>query len=496
MSERLIFEKGAAHRIGVSLPELDVNELPIEKLVPPRFLRKEPPRLPEVSEGEVVRHYTKLSKENYGVDDGFYPLGSCTMKYNPKLNEVAASFPGFLKIHPLQSEDLTQSALRLIYELGLYLAEIAGVDRVSLQPAAGAQGELTGLLMIRAYHTKHGNPRTKVIIPDSAHGTNPATASLAGYEVQVVHTNEKGLVDVEELKRIVDIDTAAFMLTNPNTLGLFEREILKIVQILHDAGALLYLDGANLNALLGLCRPGDMGFDVVHFNLHKTFTVPHGGGGPGAGAIGVKKQLAPFLPVPIVEKRGKKFVLKYGRPDSIGKLHTFYGNFGNMVRAHAYIRRMGAAGLAEVGRHAILNANYLRKRMESAYPIPYNRICMHEFVASARRFKEYGLHAWDLAKRLIDYGFHPPTVNFPLIVDEALMIEPTETESKETLDHFAEAMLAIAKEAEENPDIAKRAPHTRSVSRLDEVTAARRLDLRWVKRAEPAEPEIVQGKLL
>jgi len=496
MPERLIFEKGASHRVGFSLPDLDLSEVPIEKLIPLRFLRRKPPQLPEVSEVEVARHYTKLSKENYGVDDGFYPLGSCTMKYNPKLNEIVASFPGFLKIHPLQSEDLGQGALGLIYELGSCLAEIAGVDRVSLQPAAGAQGELTGLLMIRAYHTKHGNPRTKVIIPDSAHGTNPATASLAGYEVQVVHTNEKGLVDVEELKRIVDTDTAAFMLTNPNTLGLFEREILKIVQVLHDAGALLYLDGANLNALLGLCRPGDMGFDVVHFNLHKTFTVPHGGGGPGAGAIGVVERLVPFLPAPIVEKRGEKFVLDDARPDSIGKVHTFYGNFGNMVRAYAYIRRMGPAGLSEVGRNAILNANYLRKRMESAYPIPYNRICMHEFVASARRFKEYGLHAWDLAKRLIDYGFHPPTVNFPLIVEEALMIEPTETESRETLDRFVEAMLAIAKEAEENPDLVKQAPHTRSVSRLDEVTAARRLELRWVKRSEGAEPEIIQEKLL
>jgi glycine dehydrogenase subunit 2 len=430
------------------------------------------------------------------VDDGFYPLGSCTMKYNPRLNEVVASFPGFLKIHPLQSQNIGQGALRLMYDLGSCLAEIAGVARVSLQPAAGAQGELTGLLMIRAYHTKHGNPRAKVIIPDSAHGTNPATASLAGYDVQVVHTNDKGLVDVEELKRIVDTDTAAFMLTNPNTLGLFEREILKIVQILHDAGALLYLDGANLNALLGLCRPGDMGFDVVHFNLHKTFTVPHGGGGPGAGAIGVVKRLVPFLPTPVVEKRGEKFVLEEDRPDSIGKVHTFYGNFGNMVRAYAYIRRMGPAGLGEVGRNAILNANYLRKRMESVYPIPYNRICMHEFVASAKRFKQHGLHAWDLAKRLIDYGFHPPTVNFPLIIEEALMIEPTETETKEALDLFVEAMSAIAKEAEENPDLVKKSPHTRSVSRLDEVAAARKLELRWTKRPEDEEPEITQGKLL
>jgi glycine dehydrogenase subunit 2 len=496
MSEPLIFEKGAPHRVGVSLPDSDPGEASVEKLIPSKFLRKEPPRLPEVSEVEVVRHYTKLSKLNYGVDDGFYPLGSCTMKYNPRLNEVVASSPGFLKIHPLQSEYLGQGALRLMHDLGSCLAEIAGVARVSLQPAAGAQGELTGLLMIRAYHTKHGNPRTKVIIPDSAHGTNPATAALAGYEVQVVRTNDKGLVDVEELKRIVDTDTAAFMLTNPNTLGLFEREILKIVHILHDAGALLYLDGANLNALLGLCRPGDMGFDVVHFNLHKTFTVPHGGGGPGAGAIGVVKRLVPFLPTPVVEKRGDKFVLEEDRPDSIGKVHTFYGNFGNMVRAYAYIRRMGPAGLGEVGRNAILNANYLRKRMESAYPVPYNRVCMHEFVTSAKRFKEHGLHAWDLAKRLIDYGFHPPTVNFPLIVEEAFMIEPTETETKEALDRFVDAMLAIAKEAEEKPELVKTAPHTRSVSRLDEATAARKLELRWTKRPEDEEPEITQGKLL
>ncbi|MBI3994725.1 MAG: aminomethyl-transferring glycine dehydrogenase subunit GcvPB, partial [Nitrospirae bacterium] len=415
----------------------------------------------------------------YGIDQGFYPLGSCTMKYNPKVNEDVARYAGFAALHPLQPVEQTQGALQLLHQLEAALREITGMDRVTLQPAAGAQGELVGMLMVRAYHQSNGNPRRKVIVPDSAHGTNPATAALAGYQVQVVHSNANGLVDLDDLKHLVDPDTAALMLTNPNTLGLFERDILKIAERLHSVGALLYLDGANLNALLGLCRPGDMGFDVVHSNLHKTFTTPHGGGGPGAGALGVKSHLTPFLPTPVVEKTETGYVLDDRRPQSIGRIHSFYGNFGNLVRAYTYIRRMGAVGFRKVSTNAILNANYIRKRLEQVYPIPYNRFCMHEFVASAKKFRDKDVHAWDIAKRLIDYGIYPPTVNFPMVVEEALMVEPTETEPKENLDHFCEAMLRIAKEIEEDPDLVRKAPHTRSVTRLDEVRAVKDLNLRW-----------------
>ena len=350
---------------------------------------------------------------------------------------------------------------------------------MTLQPAAGAQSELVGMLIVRAYHQSRGTQRKKVIIPDSAHGTNPATAVLAGYKVQVVHSNAEGLVDLEDLKRLVDSETAALMLTNPNTLGLFERDILKISEILKAAGALLYLDGANLNALLGLCRPGDMGFDIVHSNLHKTFTTPHGGGGPGAGALGVKSHLVPFLPIPMVEKNEKGYVLDSRRPKSIGRIHSFYGNFGNLVRAYTYILRMGSTEFPNVSKNAILNANYIRKRLEDVYPIPYNRFCMHEFVASAKKFRVQNVYARDIAKRLIDYGIYPPTVYFPLIVEEAMMIEPTETEPKESLDQFCDVMLQIAKEIEEDPNRVRNAPHTRSVTRLDEVRAVKNLDLRW-----------------
>jgi len=479
MGESLIFEKSVPGRKGYSLPDLDVPEVPIAELIPADYLRKDPPLLPELSEVDVVRHFTNLSRDNYGVDQGFYPLGSCTMKYNPKVNEDVARYAGFAALHPLQPVEQTQGALQVLYQLEAALREITGMDRVTLQPAAGAQGELAGMLMIRAYHTSNGNPRRNVIVPDSAHGTNPASAALAGYQVQVVHSNADGLVDLDDLKHLVDQDTAALMLTNPNTLGLFERDILKIAEILHGVGALLYLDGANLNALLGLCRPGDMGFDVVHSNLHKTFTTPHGGGGPGAGALGVKAHLAPFLPVPVVEKTDQGYVLDGRRPQSIGKVHAFYGNFGNLVRAYTYIRRMGAVGFRKVSTNAILNANYIRKRLELVYPVPYNRFCMHEFVASAKKFREKDVHAWDIAKRLIDYGMYPPTVNFPMVVEEALMIEPTETEPKENLDRFCEAMLRIAKEIGEDPELVRKAPQTRSVTRLDEVRAVKQLDLRW-----------------
>ena len=482
MPEPLIFEKGSPGRRGYSLPPLDVPRLEIGQLIPKEYLRNAPPLFPEVSEVEVVRHFVRLSRENYGVDVGFYPLGSCTMKYNPKINEDIARIAGFLLAHPLQAERVSQGAFRLIYELEGYLKEISGMDRVSLQPAAGAQGEFAGMLMIRAYHSAQGRMRTKVLIPDSAHGTNPASATLVGYQVQVVRSNAEGLVDLDDLKRLADEDCAALMLTNPNTLGLFERDILKIAQILHEVGALLYLDGANLNALLGLVRPGDMGFDVVHFNLHKTFSTPHGGGGPGAGPVGVKEALVPYLPVPTIEQREGHFYLDSDRPASIGRLHAFYGNFGILARAYAYIRRLGASGLSEVSRASIINANYVRKRLKDFYHIPYDRACMHECILSAKRQKQREVHAWDIAKRLIDYGFYPPTVNFPLVVEEAIMIEPPESESKETLDEFCQAMIDIAKEAEEDPEKVKLAPHTTPLARLDEVLAARKPNVRWTKQ--------------
>ncbi len=479
MGEKLIFEYSSPGKKGYSLPENDVPTEPVEKLIEEKYLRKALPELPEVSEMEVVRHFTHLSQENYSIDSNFYPLGSCTMKYNPKVNEDVGRLPGFTHIHPLQPEALSQGVLQLLYELEQYLAEISGLSRVSLQPAAGAHGELTGMLMVRAYHQSMGNPRKKVIIPDSAHGTNPASAVLAGYDAVEVKSDKEGRVDLQDLKKVADAECAAFMLTNPNTLGLFEKNILQISRILKEYGILLYLDGANLNAMLGLCRPGDMGFDVVHFNLHKTFSTPHGGGGPGAGPVGVKKSLIPFLPVPTVERRGDLFYCNYERPKSIGKIQGFYGNFGVMVRAYAYIRTLGASGLKEVGENAILNANYMKKRLEGYFDLPYEGHCMHEFVLSAKRQKKAGVPTRDIAKRLLDFSFHPPTIYFPLIVDEALMIEPTETETKETLDRFCDAMIAIAKEIEENPNIVRSAPHTTIVSRLDETRAAKDLDLRW-----------------
>jgi len=478
MPEPLLFEKSSPGRRGYRLPALDVPRPPADAL-PAQARRAAPPAIPSLSEVDVVRHYTRLSRENYGVDVGFYPLGSCTMKYNPKINEEMARLPGAALAHPLQGESLSQGALRLMYELEQELKEIAGMDRVSLQPAAGAQGEFAGILMIHAYHAARGNPRRRVIIPDSAHGTNPASAALAGYEVQTVHSNAEGLVDVGDLEKLIDGNCAALMLTNPNTLGLFEKEIVKIAKIVHDAGALLYMDGANLNALLGLIRPGDMGFDVVHFNLHKTFSTPHGGGGPGAGPIGVKAPLIPYLPVPTVERDGSRLYLDHRRPESIGRLHMFYGNFGILVRAYTYLRRLGAAGVGEISRNAILNANYVRARLASAYQVPYNRACMHECVLSAKNQRVHGIHAWDIAKRLIDYGFYPPTINFPLVVEEAMMIEPPESESRQTLDAFCEAMLAIAAECEQRPDLVQNAPQTTARSRLDEVLAARKPRVRW-----------------
>lgn len=484
MSEKLIFEMSSPGRRGYSLPTSDVPERKTEELIPGDFLRGESPDLPEVSEIDAARHFIRLSIMNHHVDKGFYPLGSCTMKYNPKINETLARLSGFANLHPHQPEDTLQGALKLMFELGEYLEEIAGMDQITLQPAAGAHGELTGLLMINAYHRNNRQPRSKIIIPDSSHGTNPASVITAGFSTLQIKSNSKGLVDVEALKKAMSQDVAALMLTNPNTLGLFESEILEISKVVHDAGALLYMDGANLNAMMGIARPGDMGFDVVHFNLHKTFSTPHGGGGPGSGPVGVKASLAPFLPVPLVAKRTneqgeQEYYFDHDRPLSIGRMHGFFGNFGVMVKAYVYIRQNGPEGLREVSENAIINANYLKENLKQYYRLPYDGICQHEFVLSGVKQREKGVKTLDIAKRLLDFGLHAPTVYFPLTVPEALMIEPTETESKESLDEFKEAMIQIAREVDENPELVKSAPQNTPVTRLDEVKAARELNVRW-----------------
>lgn len=474
----LIFERSTSGRRAHGLPPLDVPETP--GLLPEGAVRRTPPALPEVSELEVVRHYTHLSHRNFSIDQGFVPLGSCTMKYNPKLHEEVARLAGFSRLHPYTPEEFAQGALRLMHELAEELAELVGMDAVTLQPAAGAHGELVGLLMIRAYFAHRGEERTKVIVPDSAHGTNPATAAMVGYQVVTVPSDARGNMDVGRLEEALGPDVAAVMLTNPNTLGLFEEQVDRIAALAHAVGAQMYLDGANLNAMLGITRPGDQGFDVMHTNLHKTFSTPHGGGGPGACAVAVKAHLEPFLPVPVVTRRGDRYVLEWDRPHAIGKVRAFWGNFANLVRAYAYLRTLGAEGLRAVAEHAVLHANYLRVRLAPYYEIPYDRVCKHEFVASGvRQRRERGVTTKDIAKRLLDYGFHAPTVYFPLIVEEAIMIEPTETESLQTLDAFTEAMIAIHREAEENPEVVKTAPHTTPVRRLDEVRAARLPDLRW-----------------
>lgn len=442
-------------------------------LIPEQYRRKNDAELPEVSEVDVVRHFIELSRINYGVDNGFYPLGSCTMKYNPKINEDMAGLEGFSLVHPYQPQETTQGCLQVLYEMDRMLSEITGMERFSLQPAAGAHGELTGLMIIKAYHTGRGDTgRKKIIIPDSAHGTNPASAALTGFEVIEVRSDEKGGVDIEALRKAVGSDTAGLMLTNPNTLGLFDENIKLIAEIIHDAGGLLYYDGANANAILGICRPGDMGFDIVHLNLHKTFSTPHGGGGPGSGPVGVKKELVPYLPVPLAEYDGNNYRLDYDRPQSIGRIRSFYGNFGVILRAYVYIRTMGAEGLRKVSENAVLNANYLMTLLKNHFKLPYDRTCMHEFVLSYEGRKD-SARTLDLAKRLLDFGYHPPTVYFPLIVDEALMIEPTETESKEALEAFAATLLNILMEAESDPAKVRNAPYTTPVSRLDEVRAAR-----------------------
>ncbi|MYL47984.1 aminotransferase class V-fold PLP-dependent enzyme [Halobacillus litoralis] len=478
----LIFELSQESRTGYSLPDFDVPETNVDDMIGEAYVRKSEPDLPEVSELQIMRHYTGLSKRNHGVDSGFYPLGSCTMKYNPKMNEDVARLTGFSHIHPYQPVESVQGALHLMYDLQESLAAITGMDTVTLQPAAGAHGEWTGLMMIRAYHEARGETnRTKVIVPDSAHGTNPASATVAGFEAVTVKSDERGLVDLEDLKRVVDEQTAALMLTNPNTLGLFEEDIEEMAAIVHEAGGKLYYDGANLNAILGYARPGDMGFDVVHLNLHKTFTGPHGGGGPGSGPVGVTAEFAEYLPAPILTKENDLYVFDYDRPHSIGRVKPYYGNFGINVRAYTYIRTMGPEGLKKVSEYAVINANYMMRRLQEAFDLPFDRHCKHEFILSGKRQKKLGVRTLDMAKRLLDFGYHPPTIYFPINVEEALMIEPTETESKETLDDFIDRMIQIAHEAENDPEKVQEAPHTTIVSRMDETQAARKPVLRYQK---------------
>jgi glycine dehydrogenase subunit 2 len=488
--EKLLCE---LHNPGSStsyLPQPDVPAPAVADLVPQELLRREALGLPEAPEPAVVRHYTRLSSLNYHVDRGMYPLGSCTMKYNPKVNEEMAGLQGFAGLHPHLPEEECRGALEIMWALEGYLKEVSGMDRVSLQPAAGAQGELTGLMMIRAFHASRGEDRDKILIPDSAHGTNPASAALSGCGALTIPSGPDGRVDLEAMRKGLDARCAAVMITNPNTLGLFETDVKKLADMTHEAGALMYLDGANLNAVVGLARPREMGFDVVHFNLHKTFSSPHGGGGPGSGPVGVVRELEPFLPVPVLERAddGPLF-WDFERPQSIGSVHAFYGNFGVMVRAYCYIRSLGAEGLEEVSRRAVLNANYLLARLKDCYELPYDSRCMHEFVLSGISQKAKGVRTADIGKRLLDYGLHAPTVYFPLIVPEALMIEPTETEGKPELDRFVQAMRRIAKEVEEEPETVKGAPYSTPVRRLDEALAARQLKVRWdgIGNGDPSE---------
>ena len=484
MTEPMIFEISSPGRKAVFLPELDVPETEL----PDALLREDLP-LPEVSEGDLMRHYVRLSQLNHAVDTGFYPLGSCTMKYSPKVNEEAAKLPGFTRTHPYQDHCTVQGNLKLMYELQEYLKEIGGFAELSLQPAAGAHGEFAGILMMRAYHEERGDARrTKVLIPDSAHGTNPASSGMSGYQVVEIKSDQRGNVDLDDLRTHCDDTVVGLMLTNPNTLGLFEEQVLEVTELIHGCGGLMYGDGANMNALLGIAKPGELGFDVLHYNLHKTFSTPHGGGGPGAGPVGASERLAKYLPGPIAVRGDKcDCHMEKARPcyhlempeSSIGRVKAFYGNFGVFIRAYTYIRMLGADGLRQVSEDAVLAANYLLAKLRDTYPLPYDRTCMHEFVLSGPLPQAPDVHTLDIAKRLMDYGFHPPTVYFPLIVREALMIEPTETESKETLDAFARALLKIAQEALANPDLLHQAPHTTPVSRLDEVRAARQPVLRW-----------------
>jgi glycine dehydrogenase subunit 2 len=481
-----IFEHSVEGRRAAVLPRTDVPEKPLEELIPKSLLRGRPAELPEISEPEIVRHYNRISRRNFDLDTGFYPLGSCTMKHNPRLNERVAALPGHARLHPAQEPKRAQGALELMWLLQASLAEICGLPHVSLQPSAGSHGELAGLLLTRAYHADRGEERAKVLTPDTAHGTNPATVTMAGYETVKLATNERGGIEIDDLRAKADGETACLMLTNPNTLGLFDENIAEIASIVHEAGGTLYYDGANLNAIMGRSRPGDMGFDIVHVNLHKSFSQPHGGGGPGAGPIAVSERIEPFLPRPQVVRREEQngaepsYELDYERPKSIGRLRGFQGNFGVFVRSYAYILSLGSDGLAEASETAVLNANYLLAKLSRGtagehVPVAFDRRCMHEFVLSGLpAAKKLGIKTLDIAKRLLDHGMHPPTVYFPLLVDEALMVEPTETETRESLDAFAEAISSILEEAAEDPEIARNAPYTTPVRRLDEAAAARK----------------------
>ena len=475
-----IFDRGAPGRRALMLPNADVETQPLDQLIPSHLLREEPAVLPEVSQIGLVRHYTALSRNNYGVDTGVYPLGSCTMKYNPRINEDIARIGEFANSHPLQGDELSQGNLKLIHELGEILRKIVGLDAITLQPAAGAHGEFVGMLLIKKYFEDHGEleKRRVILLPDSAHGTNPASAVIAGFDVKEIPSDERGMVDLEALKEHCNESLAGVMLTVPNTLGIFEEDILEITKLVHEVGGFCYFDGANLNSIVGRARPGDFGIDIVHFNLHKTFSTPHGGGGPGAGPVAVTSKLAPYLPSPSVVEENGTYKLDNSRDKSIGRLHSFYGTFGILVRAYTYIRVLGDAGLKATSGNAVLNANYLMHRLKDHYRLAFDRLCKHEFVLSGKGLGE-DVHTVDVAKRLIDLGFHPPTVYFPLVVPEALMIEPTETVSKEELDELADAFIQIAKEAKENPELLHNAPHSASVRRLDDVKAAREPVLKY-----------------
>ncbi|TDO73720.1 glycine dehydrogenase (decarboxylating) beta subunit [Halanaerobium saccharolyticum] len=477
MEEKLIKDYSSSGRKGYSLPPLEVEKSDLEAELT-GYLRDDL-ELPEVSEVDVVRHYTALSEMNYGVDSGIYPLGSCTMKYNPKRNERVARIAGLTNIHPYQPEKQLQGSLEILYQLKLDLAEISAMDEITLQPASGAHGEFVSLMIVKKYFEEREENRTKVIVPDSAHGTNPASAAMAGFDVVEIASNERGMVDLEALAEALDENTAALMLTNPNTLGIFEEDILKITEMVHQAGGLVYYDGANMNAIMGYAKPGLMDFDLMHFNLHKTFSTPHGGGGPGSGPVGVKDFLAPYLPRPLLKKDEEKYYWDYQRPKSIGKVHSFYGNYGVMLRAWAYIKTLGGRGLKKTTENAVLNANYLKARLKKDFELPYAEDSLHEFVLSGSRQKEEGVSTLQIAKRLLDYDQYAPTIYFPLVVKEAMMIEPTETENIGTLDHFIETMLTISREIKEDPELVNKAPHSTTVRKLDETKAARNPDLHW-----------------
>jgi glycine dehydrogenase subunit 2 len=479
--EDLLFEKSRVGRKGYSLPKLDVTEVPVKNLIPEKFLRHNELRLPEMSEIDVVRHFIKLSTLNFCIEHGLYPLGSCTMKYNPKINEKAASLPGFSELHPCSDDSFAQGALKLMFELGEYLKEISGFQGVTLQPSAGSNGEFAGIMMVRAYHLDRGDvKRDKILIPDSAHGTNPSSAAIAGFQTVSIKSLPDGRVDLSDLAIHCKDDVAGFMLTNPNTIGVFENQIVEIGELVHGCGGLMYMDGANLNALLGIVRPGDMGFDCMHINLHKTFSTPHGGGGPGSGPVCVNEKLIPYLPIPQLTKNGDTYALNMDCPKTIGKVHSFFGNFGVFVRAYTYIRTLGPVGIREISENAIINANYLMTILKEHFLAPYDEYCMHECVLSGDIQKEkYGVSTKDMAKRLLDYGFHAPTIYFPLIVHEAMLVEPTETESLESLDSFAKAMIMIAEEAKTNKEALLNAPMTTPVRRVDDALAARNLNITW-----------------